>query len=637
MLESIRTRKLLIQIVLGFVILVFIAFYAGDFAGRGSRDESRYVATIGPESISKVEFQNMVDYIEQQQGQFFKGQDMTPQIRTYFRKQALRSLEERKLLLLEARKQGITASKDELKRSIMESPYFTEDGHFIGIQDYKLRVDRLFHMDIPSFEKMKQEEIIISKYYALLTSGSLVTDDEVEEQYRKNDLTAKIDYVIFDKPSLEKDVQVSKEEARAYYDAHKSEFQTGELRKVQYLLISHDSEKNRVQVPESELKAQYEKNAQRYTKQEQVHARHILLKSEGKDDAAVKKQAEDLVAQLRAGGDFAALAKQFSEDPGSKENGGDLGFFERGRMAPEFEQAAFSLGVNQISDPVKTMYGYHIIQVLEKQAPYKLDYALVKDQIYRELSLPKAIKNAEEQAKKIADEIEKNKKPMAEISKLQLVELKTTDFFGHDQDLPGLSPGFRTAAFELKKGAISKPTPVFQDFAIIQLLDTKPSQQETFEAVEFKATEKVRQEKLDALSRQKADTFHAALAGATDLKAAADKDKLTIKTSEPFSTEGFVSELGRAKEVSDRAFAMTVGQISEPVKTDQGYIVFQLKEKKQFDQAEFTKQKDQIRRQLLGEKQNSFLQAYLDGLRKKYEKQIWENVTAVAPEEAEQS
>ena len=633
MLESIRQRKKLIKFVLGFVILVFIAFYAGDFAGNSERDRSRYIATIGPENITFVEFQNMIDYMQDQQGQLFKDREVTPQIRNYFRSQALRTLEDRKLLLLEARKAGVTASPEEVKRSIKQTPYFVEDGNFVGLEEYKRRINLLFHMDIPEFEKMKAEEIIISKYYAILSSGALVSDEEVEEQYRKNNLTAKIDYMAFDTASLEGDVQATKEEARAYYDSHKDEFQTGELRKVQYLLISHDSEKNRVQIPETQLKEHYDKNAQRYSKAEQVHARHILLKTEGKDEAAVKKQAEELVAKLRAGGDFAALAKEYSEDPGSKENGGDLGFFERGRMVPEFDETAFSLPVNQISDPVKTMYGYHIIQVQEKQPAYKLDYALVKDQIYRELSLPKSMKSAEEQANKIYEEIDKNKKSLAEISKLQLIELKTTDFFAETQDLPGLSPAFRKAAFELKKGGISKPLQVFQDFAIIQMLDTKASELQPFEKVEFKATQKVRQKKLDELSRDKAQAFYASLAGATDLKTIADQEKLTVKSSEAFAAEGYIEGLGAAKGVNDQAFAMSVGQISQPVKIEQGYVVFQLKEKKQFEEAEFDKEKDQIRQQLVSEKQNTFLQAYLEGLRKKYAKEIWENTEAIAPEE----
>jgi len=630
MLGSIRSRKVFIQLVLGFVILVFIAFYAGDFATVGN-DPNRHIAAIGSEQVSLIEYQNMLSLMEEQQKRYFQQTEMTEQMRTFLKKQAVDTLVDRKLLLMEARKAGIKASEEEVRRKILSSPYFMENGNFVGMEQYRGRVNAIFHMDVPSFESMISEDIVVSKFDDLLTAGILVSDQELEEQYRKSSLTATIDFVKFNAEA--NDVPVTPEEAKAYYDAHKKEFETGELRKIQYLWLSHSSDKNRVQIAEQELKQFYDKNAERFSRPEQVRARHILLKLEGKKGEDVKKQAEDLVKQLRAGADFAALAKQFSDDPGSKERGGDLGSFGPGRMVPEFDKAAFSQEPNQIGDPVKSQFGYHIIQVMEKQPAVKYEFALVKDQIYRELSQPKAIQNARDQATKIHEEITKNKKSLSDISKIQLVELKSTDYFSQDQDLAGLSPSFREAAFALKKGENSEPVAVFQDFAILQLVDTKPTQQEPFEKVQAKSTEKVREQKLAQASKEKAEAFYASLAGATDLKAAAEKDKLEVKTSEPFTQEGNVGDLGNAKEVSEKAFAMNTGQISPPVKTEDGYVVFQLKEKKTYDPAEFAKEKDNLRQQLISQKENSFVRAYRDMLRKKYEKEIWINTDVVAPKE----
>lgn len=630
MLEKIRTRKLFIQIVLGFVILVFVAFYAGDFATVGN-DPSRHIAAIGSEQVSLVEYQNMLQLMEDQQKQYFQ-QEITPQMWSFLRRQAVDTLVDRKLLLIEAKKAGIKASEDEVRRKILSSPYFNENGNFVGMDQYRGRVNAIFHMDVPSFESMIAEDILVSKYDDLLTAGILVSDQELEEQYRKSSLTATIDYVKFD--SQGGDVQVTPEEARAYYDTHKKEFETGELRKVQYLWVSHSSDKNRVQVSEQELRQHYDKNEARYSRPEQVQARHILLKLEGKQEEEVKKLAEDLVRQLRAGADFAALARQYSDDPGSKERGGDVGLFGRGRMVPEFENAAFSQQVNAIGDPVKSEFGYHIIQVTSKQPAYKMEFALVKDQIYRELSQPKAVQNAKEQATRIHEEITKNKKSLADISKIQLVELKTTDFFSSDQDLAGLSPSFRDAAFDLKKGDISEPVQVFQDFAILQVLDTRPSQLEPFDKVQAKVTEKVREEKLSQAAKQKASAFYASVSGSNDLKAAAEANKLEVKTSEPFAQEGYINDVGSAREIGPKAFSMSPGEISPPMEADGGgFVVFQLKEKKTFDPAQFAKEKDNLRQQLASQKENSFIRSYRDMLRKKYEKEIWINTDVVAPQE----
>jgi peptidyl-prolyl cis-trans isomerase D len=258
---------------------------------------------------------------------------------------------------------------------------------------------------------------------------------------------------------------------------------------------------------------------------------------------------------------------------------------------------------------------------------------LVKDQIYRELSEPQAMKSAEEQAKKLHEEITKNKKSMAEIAKIQLVELKNSDFFSKDQDIPGLSPTFREAAFQLKKGEISEPVRVFQDFAVIQMLDTRPSEIQPFEKVQTKVTEKYKHWKATEITADQAKKFYDSIGTATDLKAAAEKAKLTVKSSDEFTKEGYISDLGQAKDVNAKAFSIKVGEISEPVKTDKDVIVFQLKEKKDFNPADFAKEKNTIREQLLSNKQSTFVQGYRAMLRKKYEKEIWINEAAINPQE----
>ena len=632
MLDYIRRQNIGIKVVLGLVVLSFIIFYAGSFSGLDRRDPSRNMGAVGNQEINFVEFQNMVNLIEQQQRQFFGDREMSSQMIGYMRQQAIQTLVDRKLMMMEARKANVKASEEEIRRAILNSPYFTNNGNFVGMDEYTRRVEAVFHMDIGDFEKTVGEDVVLNKYNDLLTAGILVSDKEIEDQYRKNSLTAKIDYVLFEAPAVEQ-IQVTPEEARAYYDSHKNEFSTGELRKVQYLWVSHESEKNRVQIPDAKLREYYDSNKERYSRPEQVRARHILLKTEGKDDAAVKAQAEDIVKQLRGGADFAEMARKYSEDEGSKASGGDLGLFSRGRMVPEFEQAAFSMPVNQISDPVKSQFGYHIIQVTEKQPAFQMEFGLVKDQIYRELSLPQSTKNAEEQAKRVYGEIKNNKKSMPEISRLQFVELRNSDFFARNEDLPGLSPAFREAAFSLKRGDVSQPVQVFQDYAILQLVDTKASEIPPFEKVQAKVSAKVRQQKRDQLANEKAQQFYNSLAGSADLKAAADKEKLTVKTSDAFSKGGYVGDLGNPPEISEQAFNMQKGQISKPVKTAAGYVVYQLKEKKDFDPAELAKQKDQLRQQILSEKQGAFLQAYRSMLRQKYQKEIWINEEAVRPKE----
>lgn len=635
MLDVLREWNWGIKVILGLVILSFVIFFAGNFAGVDNTN-GHYIARVGKDKIDNVEFQNTYQMLKKQQKEYYGNEnESNPQLDAFFRQQAAQSLVDRKLMLREAKKAGIIATEKEIQETIEEYPFFTDkNGQFVSMDIYQRIIDMNFHMDVPKFEKAVAEDIIINKFNDYITAAMLVTDKEVEEQYRKSNLTAKIDYVLFESKSEAGEIQVQPEDLRAYYDSHKQDFQTGELRKVQYLWISHDSEKNKVQITPERLKQHYDANISKYSRPEQVHARHILLKiGEGKNEEAVKKQAEDLVRQLRGGADFSALAKEFSEDPGSKENGGDLGFFDRGRMVPEFANAAFSQLPNQIGDPVKTQYGYHIIETLEKQNAYTMDFALVKDQIFRELSSPQAVKNAQEQAKKIYDEVTKNKKSMNEVSKIQLVELKTTGFFGQHEDLPGLSPAFRDKAFELKKGVLSEPVQVFQDFAILQLLDTKPSEVPPFEKVEVKVTQKYRQWKAEERAREQAQQFYQAASAGTEFKASAEKMKFTLKSSEAFTKGGYVSDLGNIPDISEKSFMMKVNEISKPVKVNQNYAVFQLKEKKEFDPAAYQKEKEQLRQQMASQKYSVFLQGYRNLLRKRYEKEIWINEEVVSPKQ----
>src|SRR5262249_34709842 len=345
MLDVLRKWNIGIKVILGFVILTFILFYAGTFAKVGGRDASRNMAEVGNEPISNVEFLNTLKLMENQQAQIYGQKEVPEQMKQLFRNETMNVLIDRKLLYIEAKKAGVKVTDQEVISAINRN--FSRNGEFVGMPEYKMIVENNLHMDVDSFEKLMAEDLTVQKYNDLLTSGILISDQELEDQYKKNNLTAKIDFVAFDTAGSAADVDVKPEDVRAYYEAHKQDFATGEQRKVQYLWVSHDSEKNRVQVSEDQLKQYYDSHPEQYSRGEQVRVRHILLKTDGKNNEEVKKKAEGLVAQLRAGADFAAFAKQYSEDTGSKDNGGDLGFFERGRMLPEFEQAAFALQPNQ--------------------------------------------------------------------------------------------------------------------------------------------------------------------------------------------------------------------------------------------------------------------------------------------------
>jgi peptidyl-prolyl cis-trans isomerase D len=189
-----------------------------------------------------------------------------------------------------------------------------------------------------------------------------VSDADLESEYRTRNEKVKLQVVALTADKFRDKVTVNDADVSSYYDAHKNDYRKGESRKIRYLLVDRDQLRSRVTVTPQEIETYYNSNIQQFQNPEEVRASHILLKTDGKDEAAVRKQAEDVLKQAKApGADFAALAKKYSEDDGSKVNGGDLDYFPKGRMVPEFEQAAFSMQPGQISDLVKSQFGFHII------------------------------------------------------------------------------------------------------------------------------------------------------------------------------------------------------------------------------------------------------------------------------------
>jgi peptidyl-prolyl cis-trans isomerase D len=222
-------------------------------------------------------------------------------------------------------------------------------------------------MTAADFEENVRRQLTTQKLRSSVTDWLSVADRDLEQEYRRRNDKVKLAVVSITADSLRSQVAANDADVSSYFEAHKADFKIPEKRKIRYLLIDIEALRAKIVVSSADIERTYNSNIEQYSTPEQVRASHILLKTEGKDDAAVKARAEELLKQARAGADFAELAKKNSEDDASAKNGGDLDYFGRGRMVPEFDQAAFSLEPGKISDLVKSQYGYHIIKVVDKK------------------------------------------------------------------------------------------------------------------------------------------------------------------------------------------------------------------------------------------------------------------------------
>src|ERR1700761_4679698 len=293
--------------------------------------------------------------------------------------QAGQALIQREILLQQADKLGLKVTADDICRELREGPwaiYFFPKGQFIGQDRYADWVDQQLHLSTSAFEKQLGTELEINRLEALITGGVFVSDKDAAESYRRDNTKVKFDYAVLNGEDLRKQINPTDADLQKFFKQNAARYKDAipEARKISYIAFTPDQVPGGTpQITDQQAQQYYQAHLKDYQVQDQVKVRHILISvpkgADAKTDAAAKAKAEDVLKQLRAGGNWAELAKKYSDDPGSKDSGGELGFAQRGRMVPEFDNAIFTQKVGD-AKIVKTQYGYHIVQVEERQTAH---------------------------------------------------------------------------------------------------------------------------------------------------------------------------------------------------------------------------------------------------------------------------
>jgi peptidyl-prolyl cis-trans isomerase D len=385
-----------------------------------------------------------------------------------------------------------------------------------------------------------------------------------------------------------------------------------EKRKIRYLLIDIDALRAKVVVPPADVERAYNDGIDQYTTAEQLRASHILLKTEGKDDATVKAKAEEVLKQAKAGADFAELAKKYSEDEGSAKNGGDLDYFGRGRMVPEFDQAAFAMQPGQTSDLVKTQYGYHIIKMVDRKPATTRTLVDVRQQLTDQLAYERAQAQAADLAQNVEQQIRKPA-DLDRVAKAQGLAVQESGFFARDEPILGLgpSPEASSRAFDMKQGDVSGPVRTSKGFTFLTLVGKQDPYVPKLEEVKTRVRDEVIKQKARDLSRQKATEIAAKLRGAPDFEKAAKAAGVEAKTTELLARDSPIPDLGVAPGVEEVAFKLPVGAVSDPIAIDTGTAVIKVLEKKEVTPSELAAAKDKFREEVLGDRRNRFFSAYM--------------------------
>jgi peptidyl-prolyl cis-trans isomerase D len=621
-LDAMRRHKNWLKWSLAVVCLAFVIFYIPDFL-RGTGADA-----ASGDTIAKVQGQDITagEYRRTYQAQLQAyrtayGGNMSEQLlkQLGIDQQILQQMVDERAALAEADRLGIGANDEEIRQRIVSIPAFQENGVFIGEQRYQqlLRMQRP-PMTPNEFEANVRRQLIIEKLRASLTDWLAVPDKELEQEYRRRNNKVKLAVVTFTADIFRSQVTATDAEVASYFGAHAADFKIPEKRKVRYLLIDLDGLRAKIVVPSADIERSYNNNIEQYSTPEQVRASHILFKTEGKEDAAVKAAAEDVLKQAKSGADFAALAKKYSEDKDSAKNGGDLDYFGKGKMVPEFDQVVFAMEPGQISDLVKTQYGYHVIKLVDKKAATTRSLADVRQQINDQLAYERAQAQAADLAEKLAKEISKPA-DLDKVAKAQGLTVQESGFFARDEPILGLGPSPEAAArgFEMKQGDVSGPLRASRGFVFETLVAKQDPYVPKLEEVKDKVRDEVIKQKARDVSKQKATEIAAKLKSAPDFEKAAKAAGVEAKTTELIPRDSPIPDIGTAPAVEDVAFSLPVGSVSDPVATDNATAVIKVLEKQEVSADEWKNNKDRFREEILADRRNRFFAAYMSKAKQK--------------------
>lgn len=621
MLDFMRKNasSMAVKIILGAIALVFVFWGIGTF--RSQRITS--LATVNGENIPYEEYR--MEYINtvERYKQLFSGQMPEGFLeKMNIKGQVLDNLINNLLVKEAASELNIYVSNTEIQEEILKIPAFSSNGKFDKtLYERALRANRMTPTD---FENKIHQQLLLEKISNLLTNSIKIPESEAKAQYNYDNEIRELTYITIDTKYFTKEIAPTEDELKSYYEANKEKYKTQPKIALNYIAIKKADILNSLNISDEELKSYYEEHKTDYETKEQRHARHILIKTDKNADEktvdAAKKKAEDLLSRLKQGESFEELAKKYSDDPGSAPKGGDLGFFGRGMMVKPFEEAVFTLQPHELSDLVKTDFGWHIIRLEEVRPAGLKPFDEVKDAIIGKLKEERSKSALFEQASKLYDDIIANGSLTLYAQKKRIETIKT-GLFSKDTAPPNLLLGKEVLneLFELGQGSLSSIIETPEGMIIAEIAEKMPAAIPPFEEVSTQITAALIQQKAKEAAAKKAEELILELKG-KDLAKFASEKGLQLLNSKPYSrAEIATASKDIPQPVLETGLSLTASNpISEkPVAVNDIFYIVSLKTIKDADMAGFPAQQKAITDKLLEQQKRLVMDSWLQDLRKK--------------------
>ncbi len=630
-----RLTKALFVVIIAAASVSMVVYLIPGLTGGGATSADTF-AVVYPHWYSR--FLSSGEVVTEQRVQTMARQQIqqrnpqyadNPMIMNFFTKQVGEQLVQQQILLAEADRLGIGATNDDVANYLHSGPtgaVIFPNGKFIGDQQYTALVNTRLNISVAEFEENIKRDIVLQRLRAMVTASISVSGQEVRDTYRKENTRIKFDYAVIASDDLRKTINPADDSLEAYFKKNAARYANAvpEQRKISYFAFTPSQLPGGIpQASQQDIQSYYTAHQAEYQSPETATSRHILIKlapnADPKADAAAKAKAEDVLKQVQNGGNFADLAKKYSDDPGSKDSGGELGPSQRGRMVPEFDSAIFTQKIGD-TKVVKSQFGYHIVQVESRQPAHLQALNEVLPNIQATLSRDKISQAEESFAKQLTSEAIKN--GLEKTAAAHHLEAVTTPPVAATGVISALPDGSQllSKAFQSKVGDPAQYAPTGEGYAIFQVTGIDAAHAPTFADWKTHVLDDYRNEQLPALLNQKTRELADKAQASKDLAKAAKQVGATVKTSDLVGQSAQVPELGQVEQVAPQLFDMQLGGISGPINAGRTGVVAKLVDKQQPTDAEIQKNFDQQRDQILDQRRNEAFQLFASNVVNDYHK-----------------
>ncbi len=619
----------MIKIILFAIVVVFVFWGVGSMRSR----KANRVADINGDTISLQTYQQAYYRLVDNYRRVYGDQYNDALLKMLNPEQTvLNQLVNRVVMMQEAERLGIEIGEDEVAAAIRKIPAFQNNGNF-DFRRYNLLLSQN-NISTEQFEDDQRDQIIVDKLRALVLDGVTVTEEEARQWYNWSNARINLSYVLFS-PDRYKDIQLSQDEIQSYFQEHKEAYRTKVRIKVRYLYFNPEDYKTRVKISDEQIAEYYQANPAEFKTEKRVKARHILI-TVGKDAdektvEAKKAEALKVYKLAVAGKDFAALARKFSQGP-TKDKGGELGWFTRDKMVEPFAEKAFSMKAGEISEPVRTRFGWHIIKVEQIEeastTPLKAASEGIRQKLIDEKANALAYKKAEEVYDSVYDGDD-----LGAAGQAHQVPVMTTDFFtaakGPTEKQIGQRQKFAQIAFGLEKMAISEIQELGNGYYLLQVTDRQDAVVPPLKQVEARVREDLIKVRQDEMAQKDAQNFLKSVRNGKSFADAGADLKLEPKETGFFARSGAIPKIGYEPQIQQNAFELTKEKplMEDAVKGRQGWFALRLKDRQAPDDAGFVKDRASIMKRLTEQKRQDAFASWLNDLRSRSKIEINRKLT----------